>query len=173
MATANQVQKVEDVPKKKRHLMEELEEDFHALQRKMGKARDNYLAAHQKELDSAKKKFTSVKNKFVSAKSKAAKAASNAKKTSGEAASNQLKKTRAASLLLGKSFGEAKQIMSTAEDKLHAAKPFDKKLAARAKVLAKFEKEWDKKVKTDSAAKAKRAKLAAESRKKKRVSAAA
>jgi hypothetical protein len=63
--------------------------------------------------------------------------------------------------------------MTTAEDKLHAAKPFDKKLAARAKVLARFEKDWDKKAKTEAAAKAKRAKLATANRKKKRVSAAA
>ena len=66
-----------------------------------------------------------------------------------------MKKARAASLLLGESLGEAKKIMVTAQDKLHAAKPFDRMLAARAKVLAQFEKDWDKKLKSEAAARKK------------------
>jgi hypothetical protein len=47
--------------------------------------------------------------------------------------------------------------MSTAKEKLSSARPFEKKLAARAKALAVFEKEWDKKQKLAEKAKAKRA----------------
>ena len=57
--------------------------------------------------------------------------------------------------------------MVTAQDKLHAAKPFDRKLAARAKVLAQFEKDWDKKMKAETAARAKRAKQTAARKKRK------
>ena len=90
----------------------------------------------------------------------AAKATAQAKKSGTKAARNQMKKARAASLLLGKSLQEAKDILVAAESKLQSAKPFDRKLAARAKVLAQFEKDWEKKVKAEAAAKAKRAKAA-------------
>ena len=46
--------------------------------------------------------------------------------------------------LLADSAVEAKQIMATAEGKLKTAKPFEKKLAARAKALEAFEKDWAK-----------------------------
>lgn len=152
---------------KARHIIEELEDDFHSLQHKIGKARDSYVASHQKELNAAKKQLKVVQGKLASAKARAAKAAAQAKKSGSKTARNQLKKTRAASLLLGKSFGEARKIMVTAQDKLQAAKPFDRKLAARAKVLAQFEKDWDKKIKAEAAARAKRAKQAAAKRKSK------
>jgi hypothetical protein len=42
-----------------------------------------------------------------------------------------------------------------------SAKPFDRKLAARAKVLAQFEKDWDKKLKSEAAARKKRKKAPA------------
>lgn len=146
-------------------MVEELEDQFHSIQSKIGKARDNYVASHQKELANARKKMKAVKTKLSQTKAKAAKAAVRARKSSSKAAEDQLKKTRAASLLLGKSLKEAKTIMLTAESKLHAAKPFDRKLAARAKLLAQFEKDWDKKIKTEAAAKANRAKKAAAKRK--------
>ncbi len=160
MATTNKSQS------KSRHIIHDLEADFHSLQNKIGKARDSYVAGHQKEIMTAKKQLKVVQNKLAKARASAAKAAAQAKKSSSKTASDQLKKARAASLLLGKSLSEAKQIMVTAEDKLHSAKPFDRKLAARAKVLAQFEKDWDKKIKADAAARAARAKKAAASRKK-------
>ncbi len=142
---------------KSRHIVEELEDDFHALQKKISKGRDSYVSSHQKEFDAAKKKLKSLQGKLSKAKSSAAKAAVKAKKSSSKTAHDQVKKARAASLLLGESLGEARKIMVTAQDKLHAAKPFDRKLAARAKVLAQFEKDWDKKLKAEAAARAKQA----------------
>lgn len=154
---------------KSRHIVEELEDDFHSLQKKIGKARDSYVGSHQKELNAAKKQLKTLQGKLSKAKSSAAKAAAKAKKSSSKTAKDQVKKARAASLLLGKSLGEAKEIMVTAQDKLHAAKPFDRKLAARAKVLAQFEKDWDKKLKAEAAARAARAKQAAARKKRKKA----
>jgi len=154
---------------KSRHIVHELEDDFHSLQKKIGKARDSYVASHQKELNAAKKQMKALKSKLAKAKSSAAKAAAKAKKSSSKTAHDQLKKARAASLLLGESLGEAKQIMVTAQNKLHAAKPFDRKLAARAKVLAQFEKDWDKKMKAEAVARAKSAKKAAARKKRKKA----
>ena len=153
---------------KSRHVVEELEDDFHSLQKKISKARDSYVAGHQKELNAAKKQLKTLRSKLSKAKSSAAKAAAKAKKSSSKTAQDQVKKARAASLLLSESLGEAKNIMVTAQDKLHAAKPFDRKLAARAKVLAQFEKDWDKKLKAEAAARAKQA-AARKKRKKPRV----
>jgi len=161
MATTKNIQN------KARHIVEDLDDDFHSLQRKIGKARDSYVASHQKELAAAKKKLMVVQGKLTKAKASAAKAAARAKKSSSATAKNQLKKSRAAVLLLGKSFTEAKQIMVTSQSKLHAAKPFDRKLAARAKVLAQFEKDWDKKMKTETVARAARAKKAVAKKKRK------
>jgi len=157
------------VKSKSRHIVEELEADFHSLQKKIGKARDSYVATHQKELNAAKKQLKAVKKQLAKAKASAAKAGAQAKKSSSNAAHNQLKKARAASLLLGESLGEAKQIMVTAKDRLHAAKPFDRKLAARAKLLAQFEKDWDKKMKAEAIARAARAKKAAAKKKRKKA----
>jgi hypothetical protein len=148
-----------------KHMVEELEDQFHSIQSKISKARDNYVASHQKELSSARKKMKAVQAQFTKTKAKAAKAAVHAGKTSSRTAADQLKKTRAASLLLGKSLQEAKNIMLTAESKLHAAKPFDRKLAARAKLLLQFEKDWEKKLKAEAVARASRAKKAAVKRK--------
>ena len=142
-----------------KHLVEELEGQFHAIQHKIGKARDDYIASHQKELAVANKKMKSAQSSLAKAKAKTAKAAVRAKKTGTKTAKNQLKKTRAASLLLAESLKEAKGILVTAQSKLHTAKPFDRKLAARAKVLARFEKDWEKKLKAEAAEKAKRAKI--------------
>ncbi len=50
-----------------------------------------------------------------------------------------------------------------------SAKPFDRKLAARAKVLAQFEKDWDKKLKSEAAARKKRKKAPAAKKKPKRI----
>ena len=158
---------LKQVQNKSRHVIEELEDDFHSLQQKIGKARNSYVANHQKELNAAKKQLKTLRSKLTKAKSSAAKAAARAKKSSSKTASDQVKKARAASLLLGESLTEAKKIMVTAQDKLQAAKPFDRKLAARAKVLAQFEKDWDKKMKAEAAARAKRAKQAAARKKRK------
>lgn len=163
MATMKQAQD------KTRHIIHELEDDFHSLQKKISKARDSYVTSHQKEVNAAKKQLKALQKKLTKAKASAAKAAARAKKSGNKAAHDQLKKARAASLLLGDSLGEAKQIMVTAQDKLRAAKPFDRKLAARAKVLAQFEKDWDKKMKAEAAARARRAKQAAARKKRKKA----
>lgn len=148
-----------------RHKVEELEEQFHVLQNSIGKARDNYVASRQKELTAARKKVKAAQAKLSQTNAKAKKAALRAKKTGSQAAKDQMKKARAASLLLGKSLQETKGIMVTARSKLHSAKPFDRKLAARAKVLAQFEKDWERKIKAEATARASRAKKAATKRK--------
>jgi hypothetical protein len=158
--TAKTKKKSKIVKAKTKHLAEELEEHFHVIQHKIGKARTDYIASHQKDLAIANKKMKSIQGSLTKARVKAAKAAVRAKKTGTKTAKNQLKKTRAASLLLADSLKEAKGILVTAQSKLHAAKPFERKLAARAKVLAQFEKQWDKKIKAETAEKAMRAKKA-------------
>ncbi len=143
--------------KKFAHLVEELEAQFHSIHDKLGKAKDDYLKRHEKDFEKAKKKVNELKAKLDKTKAQSSKAAEKAKKTGSKAAQNQWKKTKAAAALLASSLKEAKDIMSTAEEKLNTAKPFDRKLAARAKALEAFEKEWEKKVKAEAAAKAKKA----------------
>ncbi len=92
------------------------------------------------------------------ASKKVARDASKLGKSGSRAAQNQLKKTRAAAALLGEALGEARDIMATAQGKLSTAKPFEKKLAARAKALAAFEKDWGQKEKAAEKAKTDRAK---------------
>ena len=46
--------------------------------------------------------------------------------------------------------------MATSQSKLKTAKPFQRKLAARAKALEAFEISWEKKLKAEAASKAKR-----------------
>ena len=159
------LKKVRSIKTGVKHRVEELEDQFHVLQNSIGKARDNYVSSHQKELATARKKVKAAQNKVAQTNAKAKKAALRAKKTGSQAAKDQLKKARAASLLLGRSLQETKEIMVTARGKLHSAKPFDRKLAARAKVLAQFEKDWERKIKAEAAARASRAKKAAAKRK--------
>ena len=148
-----------------KHIVEELEGKFHAIQNKIGIARIDYIASHQKEIASVHKKMKTVQAKLTKARGKAARAAVKAKTSSSKATKDQLRKARAASLLLAESLREAREILVTAQSSLHAAKPFDRKLAARAKVLAQFEKDWQKKIKTELAKKAESAKRAAAKRK--------
>ena len=54
--------------------------------------------------------------------------------------------------------------MTTSQSRLKVAKPFQKKLAARAKVLEAFEKDWEKKQKAEALAAAKRAAAARKKR---------
>lgn len=143
--------------KKFDHLVEELEEQFHAIHNKLGQARDNYLAKHEKDFDKAKGKVHALSAKLSEEKQRYTDALVAAKKSGSKKAANQLKKAKAAVSLLGSSLTEARAILSTAEDKLNSAKPFDRKLAAREKALKEFEKQWEKKLKDEAAAKAKRA----------------
>jgi uncharacterized coiled-coil protein SlyX len=145
----------------KPHAVEELEVQFHNLQKKILEARDNYVENHQKEIKMLRKKTKQLREKFAKVSSQAAKATGRAKKTGTKVAKNQYKKIRAASLLLGNSLKETKQILVTAENNLQASKPFDRKLHARAKVLAQFEKDWDKKIKAEAKAREQRSKRAA------------
>ncbi len=159
MATAKKTRKAQ------RHLVEELEEQLEDLHKRIGKARANYLSSHEKEFAAARKKMKSLQARLGKAKTRASNAGARFKKTGSKTAGDQLKKARAASLLLRESLGEAKQILLTKQERLNAVKPFDRKLAARAKVLAKFEKDWDKKLKEEAAARSRRAKQAAAKRK--------
>ncbi len=112
---------------------------------------------HQKEYDRAKRSADIASKRLSWARKSTAAAAEKFSRTGSQAAQYQLKKARAAAVLLGEALVEAKEIMSTAKENLSSAKPFEKKLAARAKALAAFEKEWDKKQKLAEKAKAKRA----------------
>lgn len=143
---------------KAKELLEELEGQFHSIQSKIGKAKDSYLAKHHKEHQTAQLKYQRAKKKVDDASKKVARDASKLGKSGSQAAKNQLKKTRAAASLLGEALGEARDIMATAQGKLSTAKPFEKKLAARAKALAAFEKDWDQKEKAAEKAKTDRAK---------------
>ncbi len=126
-------------------LLEELENQFHAIQTKILKARDDYLANHEKEYNKARSGYEKTRKRGAQARKKVAREAEKARKSGTVKAQNQLKKARAASVVLSGALAEAKNIMFTAEDKLKSAKPFDRKLSARAKTLAAFEKEWEKK----------------------------
>ena len=145
------------IQKRARHLVEELESQFSSLQTRITMAKDSYIANHQKDYDRARKGVESTTTKLNNARKSAAGAAERFSRTGSEAAQNQMKKARAAAGLMGDALVEAKEIMSTAEENLKSAKPFEKKLAARAKALAAFEKEWDRKQALAEKAKAKRA----------------
>lgn len=145
------------VQKRARHLVEELESQFATLQTRISRAKDSYIANHQKDYDRASKSVSATRKRLDRARKSVTGAAERFSKTGSLAAQNQLKKTRAAAVLLRTALGEAREIMSTAQEKLNSAKPFEKKLAARSKALAAFEKEWDRKQKLAEKAKAKRA----------------
>lgn len=138
-------------------LITELETQFHSVQKKLHKAKDRYVASHKKDYANAKKKVEGIRNRIKKARSKSAEVAIHAGQSGTAVARNQLNKTKAAATILGEALVEAKHIMATAEDKLNTAKPFQKKLAARAKAIEAFEKEWTKKENAEAAAKAKRA----------------
>jgi hypothetical protein len=146
------------------HTVKELEQQFHLIQRKLSKARGSYLASHQQEVNAARKNLLRVQVQMGKAREKVARATVDARHNGTSTAKNQLKKARAASLLLTTSLKEAKEIMVTAQSNLHEARPFDRKLAARAKVLAKFEKDWEKKMKEGAADRADNARQAAAKR---------
>ncbi len=138
-------------------ILEELEEHFHSFQNRFIKAKDSYIHKHSKEYEQARKKVNSAKKKLDTAKDRAAKATLNVKAKGTKTAHDQLEKAKAAMTIVGEAFGEAKDIMLTAESKLKSAKPFEKKLAARAKALAEFEKEWAKKEEEEEKKKIKQA----------------
>lgn len=149
-----------------RHLVEELEDQFQQVHEKLVKARQSYLDTYQDEVIEARERMQQIQAKLGKARKKVARAVVEARQSGTRSAKGQLKKARAASLLLADSLKEAKDIMVTAQSKLHAARPFDRKLAARAKVLAKFEKDWELKMQEQAAARATRAKDAAAKRRK-------
>ena len=144
-----------------RPVLEELEEQFHALQKRIAKARKSYLASHKQEVELAREELKSAQARLAKARTKAAKAAVEAKIKGTVSANTQLTKARAASLALAQSLGEARDIVLTSQSRLYAAKPFERKLAARAKALDKFERGWEKKMQEEAAARALSAKKAA------------
>lgn len=143
--------------KAKSHIVEVLEKDFHLIHDKIVKAKDNYVATHQKEVQQAKNAVKATQKKLDSARKQLARAAVAAKKSGTRSAENQLKKARAAASLIARSLGEAKDIMRDKEANLRAAKPFQLKLAARAKALEAFEKDWASKMQAEADARKKRA----------------
>jgi len=148
-------------------LLEELEAQFHSVQTKMMKAKDSYLANHQKEYEKARESYQRQRKRLEQGSKKVAREAEKFRKSGTKAAQNQLKKARAAAIVLGEALSEAGGIMTTAQDKLNSARPFEKKLAARAKALLDFEKEWEKKEKAAEKAKTSRAKMRKNAAKKK------
>lgn len=144
--------------KSAQELLEELEAQFHAAQKKMMDIKDSYLANHQKEYENARASYHSQRKKLEQASKKVAKEAAKFRKSGTKTAQNQLKKARAAAVILAEALSEASGIMTTAQDQLKSARPFEKKLAARARALAAFEKEWEKKQIAAEKAKAVRAK---------------
>jgi uncharacterized phage infection (PIP) family protein YhgE len=128
--------------KTKKHLIEELEDQFHSIHHKISNAKEHYLASHHKEHERAKKAVKAAQKKLITAKNTLSKAALEAKKSSSKTAQNQFKK--------------AKAILADTHANLQTAKPFQRKLAARAKALANFEKEWLKKEKATATARNKR-----------------
>ena len=150
--------------KQKLHLVEELENQFHVLHQKIVKSKDNYLAAHQKDFDKAARSVKVAQSKLGKAKQQVIKYTLAAKKSGSVKAHNELKKARAAAALLADSLHEAKTIMATSQSKLKVAKPFQKKLAARARALEAFEKDWEQKQKAEALAAAKRATAARKKR---------
>jgi len=141
---------------KAQELLDDLEKQFHGIQSKISKAKDSYLARHRKDYEKARARYQQTKKKLNEARKKVARDAAKFGKNGTNAARNQLKKTRAAAALLGEALAEAKDIMTTAQEKLDTAKPFEKKLAARTKALAAFEKDWERKQKAAEKAKAAR-----------------
>lgn len=141
-----------------KELLEELEDQFHGIQSKMSKVKENYIAKHHKDYERAQTRYQRAKKKLDEARKRVARDAGKLGKSGTKAARNQLKKTRAAAVLLGEALVEAKDIMKTAQGKLNTAKPFEKKLVARAKALAAFEKDWEMKQIAAEKAKADRAK---------------
>lgn len=154
---------------KAQELLEDLENQFHGIQSKILKAKNTYLANHHKDYEKAQLKYNRARKKLDEARKRVAKDAAKLGKSGTQATRNQLKKTRAAASLLGEALGEARNIMSTAQGKLNTAKPFEKKLAARAKALAAFEKEWEVRLKAEEKAKADQARKRKAAAKKKRA----
>ncbi len=153
--------------KKAQEVMHDLEEQFQSLQTKLTNAKDDYIHSHRNDYEGAKKGYQRQKKKLDAATAKVAKGAERARKTGTRSAQNQLKKANAAAAVLRGALGEARAIMTTAQDKLNTAKPFEKKLAARAKALAAFERDWEKKEKAAEKATAERAKKRKSAAKKK------
>lgn len=146
------------VQKKAREILEELEQQFHGIQSKISKAKESYLSNHREDYEKAQATYKSTKKKLDETRKKVAHDAARIGKSGSKAAQNQLKKTMAVATLLGDALGEARDIMTTAQEKLSSAKPFEKKLAARAKALAAFEKEWDAEQKAAEKKKVKKSK---------------
>ena len=134
------------MPKKSaKDLLVELEEQFVTIQKKITQTKERYLEGHQKEYDATRSAYRRKRKKFQEASKKVREKAEAARKSGSTRAKNELKKAKAAASLLKDAILEAAEIMKTAQDKLNTAKPFQKKLAARAKALADFEREWSKK----------------------------
>ena len=78
--------------KKIPHVVEVLEKDFHLIQNKIVKAKDKYLATHQKEYAQAKRAVAAAQRKLASAKKQTAKAAVAAKNPAQRPHKTSLKK---------------------------------------------------------------------------------
>lgn len=133
--------------KSARDLLDELEKQFHHVQDKMNKVTRGYLSDHQKEYKKARDTYRNQKGKLANATKKVSSDVERFRKSGTRVAQNQIKKARAVATVLGEALGEAREIMNTAQSKLNSAKPFDKKLKARARALAAFERDWEKKQK--------------------------
>ena len=132
---------------RKKDLLNELDEQFNKIQNKILTAKDNYLSAHQKDFENAHEAWQRQKENLEAATNKVTKEVEELRESGAKEAIIQVKKARAVAVLLRDSLSEASAIMKTGKEELTSAKPFDKKLVARARALAAFEKEWEKKQK--------------------------
>ena len=144
--------------------LEELEKQFHMLQRKVTKARKRFLPSHQLRVEQARDKSGSIQSELTKARARTARAASQARQADTAASQAQLKKARASQQALVESLAEVREVLLTAQRQLHAARLLDRKLAARAKALEKFEQQWEKKIREEAAQQVLNAKIAAAKR---------
>ncbi len=151
---AKKVKAADNMPGSREHpplLLNELEEKFRSLQRKIAKSRKNYLPTHKKEVALARRELRAIQSDLTEARARTARAAVTARRTGTASAQAQLQKAQAARLALAETLGKARERLLLAQRSLHEATPLDRKIAARAKVLEKFERDWEKKMQQEAA----------------------
>ena len=84
---------------RKIQLLEELEDQFHSVQTKITKARDEYLAAHEKDYQKAKQAYEKTRKRLQEARKTVTSEAEKARKSGTTKAQNSLKKARAVAMV--------------------------------------------------------------------------
>ena len=81
-------------------LLDELEEQFLSVQKRIMTSKDRYLANHEKDYEKARDAYHKEKKKLEAASKRVKKEAEAVRKSGTKTAQNQLKKARAAAALL-------------------------------------------------------------------------